>query len=94
LRVTEAHSDWSVAVLARRYHDKLEALERQMTALQPEYAATKVRSSSLALRKTLSAEKAALHEAERQGWLEEEDWAEIARRIDAELVGIDLAGGS
>jgi len=41
-----------------------------------------------AIRAALSAEKSALHDAQRQAWLTEEDWRRIAARIDAERLAL------
>jgi hypothetical protein len=41
-------------------------------------------------RLALLAEKSALNEAERRGWLDEDDWRQLAARVDAELTAITM----
>lgn len=45
--------------------------------------------ATTAHRAALAAEKSALQEAARQGWLSQDDWRRIAARIDAELAALE-----
>ena len=43
-------------------------------------------------RLALLAEKSALYEAARRGWLDEEEWRQLVARIDDELMALTMDG--
>ena len=89
LRMLEAHPNWSIEMLIRQYRDKLEQLESALEAVQPDFR-TRSAEQSLRVRElALLAEKSAFLEAERQGWLDAEDWKQIVGQIDAELIALE-----
>lgn len=88
LRAAEAHPNWSVEMLTNEYRARLAHLEADMETLAPDYRRLQREQSVGARRLALQAEKSAWQEAERQGWLEEEDWRNVAARLDAELVAL------
>ncbi len=90
VRMMEAHPSWSVEMLAREYRERLARLEAALEAAQPDYQERVSRQVAFARRQALLAEKSAFQEAERQGWLEEDDWKQITDRIDAELIALKL----
>jgi CPA1 family monovalent cation:H+ antiporter len=85
LRKLEAHPNWSIEFLMQDYRRRLAAAEDKMERLRPELKRDSESRAVQARRRALAAEKTALYESERQGWLDEEDWIDISRRIDAEL---------
>jgi Na+/H+ antiporter, bacterial form len=88
LRSGEAYPSWSVEMLSQEYRARLAALEAEMEAVYPNFRSLDVRQMKSARRKALEAEKNAYRDAENQGWLTEEDWRQIASRIDAELLAL------
>jgi CPA1 family monovalent cation:H+ antiporter len=88
LRSSDAHPAWSIETLIRDYRERLSALEAEMEAAYPNYRALDVEQTTTARRRALEAEKSAYRDAENQGWLTQEDWRQIAARIDAELVAL------
>jgi CPA1 family monovalent cation:H+ antiporter len=88
LRVDHSHPTWAVELLTHEYHNRLHTLEETMDQVQPDYARLQAEREAHARRLALAAEKGAWMDAERSGWLEPHDWAEIRRKIDAELVAI------
>jgi CPA1 family monovalent cation:H+ antiporter len=88
LRMMEAHPNWSVEMMMRDYRERLALREEALETLQPGYRALAAKQAAYARRQALLAEKNAYYESERQGWIEEEDWRQIAARIDAELLAL------
>lgn len=71
------------------YQQRLTERENQVTARQPDYWDRRERQALSAQRAALAAEKSALQEAGKQGWLREEDRRGIVARIDAELLALE-----
>lgn len=94
LRQTEAHPDWSVELLTRQYRERLEKLEAQLDAVQPNHRLERAGRMNRARRLALTAEKSALHEAEQQGWLDAADWRDAGARIDAQLLALHQDGAT
>ena len=88
LRHTEAHPNWAVELLTRDYRTRLNTLEEALAELEPDHPVITEQQSREARRLALTAEKSAYQEAERKGWLDAEDWKELTRRIDAELIAL------
>lgn len=88
VRMMEAHPNWAVEMMLRQYREQLNQLEADLEIVQPNYKVYAEKQAAHARRQALLAEKSAFYEAERQGWLEEEDWRQIAARIDAELLAL------
>lgn len=86
LRTSESHPSWALEMLKRTYRERLETLREQIEELSPGYPVLAERRAAMAKRIALLSEKSVLKEAERRGWLGEDDWREIVARIDAELV--------
>ena len=88
LRATEAHANWSIELLMRDYRARLTTLEQALEEAQPGHKVLHRKQASRAKRLALQAEKSSLQEAERQGWLDEDDWRDLSARIDAELLAL------
>jgi monovalent cation:H+ antiporter, CPA1 family len=88
LRGTEAHPNWSIELLMREYRARLTLLEQMLEEAQPGHKVLHRKQAARAQRLALEAEKSALQEAERQGWLDEDDWRDLSARIDGELVAL------
>lgn len=82
----EIYPDWSVEALRQEYRNRLASLEALLLQEEPDYAQQRAVGAQRALRLALTAEKHALQEAERHGWIREEASKELRARIDAELV--------
>ena len=93
LRANEAHPNWSVELLTQSYRARLTMLEESLAALQPNHRVLWHQQANRARTLALAAEKNALREAERQGWLEADDWRELGARIDAELLALRINDG-
>ena len=90
IRTNELHPTWATELLLRRYRDQLTPLELHMRSIAPEYQASEAKQSSLTKRRALVASKNALREAGKEGWLDDNDWREIAHRIDQELLDMTV----
>jgi CPA1 family monovalent cation:H+ antiporter len=88
LRWAEAYPDWAMERLAQAYRARLMALEAELSRLQPNHQQIRAQQMVQARRLALMAEKSALREAGRQGWLDEDDLRQITARLDAELVAL------
>lgn len=91
LRTGEAHPNWSIELLVQDYRTRLRLLEEALDSVHPDHREFRETQFNSARRSLLVAEKSAYHEAERKGWLDEEDWRQISARIDAELVALQGA---
>ncbi|KAG8526634.1 uncharacterized protein KY384_008063 [Bacidia gigantensis] len=91
LRSHEAHPNWSVELLTQSYRARVVALEKALADLQPDHKTLQQEQANRAHRQALMAEKNALLEAERQGWMEADDWRDLGARIDAELLALRLS---
>jgi CPA1 family monovalent cation:H+ antiporter len=88
LRASEAYPNWAIKLLTEQYRAELAALLEARRALDLGDE-TLAEEQALEIRRlALLAEKSALSEAERRGWLEAEDWRRLAARIDAELTSL------
>lgn len=87
-RSSEAHPGWAVEMLVQDYRIRLSALSAAMESIDPGFRDRERRRTHHSRRLALLAEKSAYREAERRGWLTEEDLKGIAARIDAELVAL------
>ena len=63
-------------------------LEQALEEAQPGHKVLHRKQAARASRLALQAEKSSLQEAERQGWLDEDDWRELSARIDSELLAL------
>ena len=88
LRGTEAHPNWSIELLMRQYRTRLTFLEQALEEVQPGHKVLHRKQAARAQRLALEAEKSALQEAERQGWLDADDWRDLSARIDGELLAL------
>lgn len=88
LRAAEAHPNWAVELLTNDYRVRLKELEKAMETAQPDHRLLQQNQADRARRLALLAEKSAYRAAEREGWLDEAEWREIADRLDAELVAL------
>ena len=88
LRGTEAHPNWSIELLMRDYRARHTVLEQLLEEAQPGHKVLHRKQAAHAQQLALEAEKSALQEAERQGWLDEDDWRSLSARIDGELVAL------
>lgn len=88
LRLTEAHANWSIELLMRDYRARLTTLEQALEEVQPGHKVLHRKQAMRAKRLALEAEKSSLQEAERQGWLDEDDWRDLSARIDGELLAL------
>lgn len=90
IRAMEAYANWAIELLALDYSNRLVALNSEMRSLAPNFIDRQEQKSVEAQKLALTAEKSALHQAEKEGRLDEEDWRQLQSRIDAELVAITL----
>jgi CPA1 family monovalent cation:H+ antiporter len=92
LWTTEAYPNWAIKTLTEQYQARRAALEQavQGLGLSPETLeeARAIEGQRLAL----LAEKSALYEAARRGWLDEEEWRQLVARIDDELTALTMEG--
>lgn len=88
LRANEAHPNWSIELLMRDYRVRLTRLEQTLEEAQPGHRVLHRKQVARAQQLALEAEKSALQEATRQGWLDDDDWRDIAVRIDSELLSL------
>jgi CPA1 family monovalent cation:H+ antiporter len=88
LRDTEAHPSWAIELIVERYRVRLADLRAEMSRYQPDYAAAQDAQAREARRTAITAEKGAYQEAERQGWLSEDEWRQIRGRLDSELLEV------
>ncbi len=91
LRAAEAHANWSIELLMRDYRTRLTLLEQALEEAQPGHKVLHRKQAARARQLALQAEKSSLQEAERQGWLDEDDWRELSARIDSELLALHAA---
>ncbi len=89
MKLLEATPNWSWELLVRNYRERLEQTEASLEKLMPNFRDHQTLQAIQAKRLTLLAEKSAFQESERAGWLDEVDWQQIARRIDAELLDLE-----
>jgi CPA1 family monovalent cation:H+ antiporter len=88
LATTEAYPDWAVRLLTEQYRAELSALAEAQRTLELSHETEEEERVLEVRRLALLAEKGALNEAERRGWLDEEDWRRLAARIDSELAAL------
>ncbi len=88
VRAMESHPSWAVEMMMRKYLDRLASMEASLDAAQPDFKTSIVQHANYAGRQALLGEKSAYQESARLGWLDDEDWHEIASRIDAELLAL------
>jgi CPA1 family monovalent cation:H+ antiporter len=88
LWVQEAFPNWSIQALVAEYRERWEELGRQIEGLHIEDLARDQEQDAELRRLALLTEKSMLQEAERRGWLDEEDWRNLVQRIDTQLVAL------
>ncbi len=93
LKMTESYATWSLDLLLRRYEQDMSTAVNELRQIDPRFDSNYASKNNSPQSLALFAEKIALQEAERRGLLLESDWAEIADRIDAELVRIQDGAG-
>jgi CPA1 family monovalent cation:H+ antiporter len=85
LEASEAYPNWAIKLLTEQYRAELAALVEARSVLDLGAESREEERALEVRRLALLAEKGALNEAERRGWLDEEDWRLLAARIDSEL---------
>jgi CPA1 family monovalent cation:H+ antiporter len=91
LAASEAYPNWAIKLLTEKYRAELAALAERQKALDLSNETLEAEQALEVRRLALQAEKGALNEAERRGWLDEEDWRHLAARIDSELTSLTTA---
>ena len=91
LRAAEAHPAWAMHQLYSEYSERERQLYTELNCIAPGYTADLNRMASRARETTLLAEKSALADAQKQGRIEVEQWSDIAKRIDSELIALRTA---
>ncbi|MBV9469300.1 MAG: Na+/H+ antiporter [Abitibacteriaceae bacterium] len=86
LKEQDSYPNTTVESLLRHYQERLNQLQETMQTLYPQHDVLQEEQASKARRAALLAAKSAFQESERRGWLEAEDWQDIAAHIDTELV--------
>ena len=90
MRISETYPAWIVETLAHDYERRLALLEPESESSQPQDGLTEEKQAAEVRSLILVAEKSSYQDAERQGLLDEDDWRNIAARIDAELLALKL----
>lgn len=88
LWASEAYPSWAIKLLTEQYRAELAALTEARQALDLGHETREEERALEVRRLALLAEKSALNEAERRGWLDEQDWRQLAARIDSELTAL------
>jgi monovalent cation:H+ antiporter, CPA1 family len=92
LLATEAYPNWAIKTLTEQYQARRAWLAAAVGELGLSPETLEEARAIEARRLALMAEKGALYEAERRGWLEEEEWRRLVARIDNELLALTLEG--
>ncbi len=90
MRTGEIYPAWIVETLAHDYGRRLALLQPALESSQPQDGLSEEKQVAEVRSQTLTAEKNSYQEAERQGLLDDDDWRNIAARIDAELLALQL----
>ena len=86
IRAIKSFPTWAVEQVTQKYRLQLAELEAGLDMEPEEYRRTEALHSQRARRAALMAQKSALNEMAREGWLNAQQWLEISRRVDSELV--------
>ncbi len=90
VRQEEAYPAWMIATLSSDYARRLTLLEDSLQLLTPLHELSEEREVAEVRALALAAEKDVFQGAQRQGLLDDDDWNQIAARIDAELFALKL----
>jgi len=88
LLVSETHPTWAIKSLTERYQARKAELSSAIEALELPGGAWEAERARHAERLALLAEKSVLQDAERRGWLDEDEWQRLVERIDEELAAL------
>jgi CPA1 family monovalent cation:H+ antiporter len=86
--VAGRHPTWAIKTLAERYQARLAELTQAIEALEMTGGSREEERGRHVRRLAVLAEKSVLQDAERRGWLDEEEWKRLTARIDEELAGL------
>lgn len=92
LWTTEAYPNWAIKTLTEQYQARRAALEEAVQGLGLSPETLEEARAIEGRRLALLAEKSALYEAARRGWLDEEEWRRLVTRIDDELMALTMDG--
>jgi CPA1 family monovalent cation:H+ antiporter len=88
LMTAEAYPNWMIKALTEQYQKRRAELAAAIQELGLSRESLEEARAIEGQRLTLIAEKSALFEAERRGWLEEDEWRSLVARIDGELLAL------